>query len=159
MEEETIVDNDTTTVEEGIAQDTQETDAPALTVDDYNREKERADKLEEANRKLYARIKAKPEPKPLETAPSNDRLGDLELKLELKDRGIPLEAMPFIKKNGGIKGLEDPLVKTAVETYTNQLKAEQAVEGEGATKSELEKRFTLAEMEKMPLEELEKLVQ
>ena len=113
--------------------------------------------LEAKNKKLYARV-AKPAPLQTNATPPDDRLNDLELKLELKDRGIPLEAMPFIKKNGGLKGLEDPLVKTAVETYTTQLKAEQAVEGDSSPRSEIEKKYTLEQMKSMPIEELEKLL-
>lgn len=131
-------------------------DADTPTLEDYQRIKEEKEKLEATNKKLYARIKQSDTNKPLGQAvsPSDDRLDRLELKTE----GFSDEEIDFIKPYGGKKALDNPYIKTALETIREKRKAESAVVDVDTNKSDIEKKFTTEQLQNLPLDELEKLL-
>ena len=139
-------DNDTVELEND--------DTPTL--EDFQSLKEKAEKLEETNKKLYARLKTSPSNKPLgqAAAPSDERLERLELKTE----GFSDEEIDFIKPYGGKKALENPYVKSALETIREKRKAESAVVDVDTNKSDIEKKYTTEQLQNLPLDELEKLL-
>lgn len=131
-----------------------ETDGPTL--EDYQRLAEEKEKLEATNKKLYARIKSSTPNKPLgqAVAPSDERFERLELKTE----GFTDEEIEFIKPYGGKKALDNPYIKTALETMREKHKAENAVVDVDTNKSDIEKKFTEDQLRNLPLDELEKLL-
>lgn len=65
--------------------------------------------------------------------PKTESKGDELTRDEVKliQLGYDDEAIAFINKNGGLKALEDPFVKTALETRKAQKQAEQSVKLDG----------------------------
>ena len=126
------------------------------TLEDFLSLKEKAEKLEDTNKKLYARLKTSPTNKPLGQAvsPVEEKLERLELKTE----GFSDEEIEFIKPYGGKKALENPYIKTALETIREKRKAESAVVDVDTNKSDIEKKFTTEQLQNLPLDELEKLL-
>ena len=155
-EEKDIENNDSLNVEE------QEPETPELendgtpTLEDFMSLKEEAEKLKETNKKLYARLKTSPTNKPLgqAVAPSDERFERLELKTE----GFTDEEIEFIKPYGSKKALENPYIKTALETMREKRKAESAVVDVDTNKSDIEKKFTEDQLKNLPLDESEKLL-
>ena len=154
--EEVASKNDTTVNETDNSKQTAEQIDDVPTVDDYNRLKQEKEELENKNKQLYARVK-KSEPLKINNADSS-KVEDLELRIELRDRDIPLDAMPFVKANGGLKGLDNPYVKSAIEAIKTQKNAEKATEINSSQKSAIEKQYTHAELRAMKTEDLEKLL-
>ena len=113
-------------------------------------------KLEETNKKLYARLKSPSPNKPLgqAVAPSDERFERLELKTE----GFTDEEIEFIRPYGGKKALDNPYIKTAIDTMREKRKAESAVVDVDTNKSDIEKKFTEDQLRNLPLDELEKLL-
>lgn len=130
-------------------------DGPYL--EDYIELKEKADKLEETNKKLYARIKQSSTNKPLGQAVSPDVNEKLE-KLELRTKGYSDEEINFLKPYGGEKALENPYVKQALEIMREKAKAENAVVDVDGGRSDVEKKYTDEQLRNLPTEELEKLL-
>lgn len=116
--------------------------------------------LEETNRKLYARIKNKPQAgtnlKGQEN--SSPELSERFEKLELKTEGFSDQEIEFLKPYGGKKALENPYVKAALDAMREKARAEAAVVDVNSNKSDIEKKFTEDQLRTMPLEELEKLL-
>jgi hypothetical protein len=123
-------------------------------------------KEREAKRQILARAKAAEElvkksretSKPKETqAPVSTDYKDEVYDLRLD--GYSREEAQFIMKNGGRKALEDNnYVKVAIETLREQKKAEQAIPDIDSGKSDIERKYTPEQLEKMPMEELVKIL-
>ncbi len=127
-------------------------DKPSL--EDYIELKEKADKLEETNKKLYARLKNSSQSN--KTEPLKD--DSWKERIELKVEGYSDAEVDFILRNGGKKGLENDFVKKAIEVKREQLRAEQALVSEDTSKSDIEKKYTQDQLKNMSTEDLEKLI-
>ena len=149
--EETIVPEN----EAGQTPENQSEDIP--TVDDYNRLKQEKEELENKNKQLYARVK-KSEPLKTNAETNSATIEDVNLKLEMNSRGIPLELLSDVKKYGGVKALDDPFIKPSLDSKIQQMKAEKATEINSSQKSAIEKQYTPQELRAMPTAELEKLL-
>lgn len=124
------------------------------------------------NRKLYARIKKEKERRakagetaaPAKTAdPQTPPAGQGDDKawrerMELKTDGYSEKEVEFIQKNGGRAAIDDPFVKSAIESMRNQKKAEEAQVATDAPKSDIEKQYTDQQLREMKTEDLEKLL-
>lgn len=147
---------------ENFDSEIEETQPVQLTVDDYRKLEAEKLALEEKNRKLYARLKKEEssDKKPL-VETQKDSISNTEFtRLKLKvDSGITdPDALDFIMKNGGEKALENPYIKATIENMILQKNAEKAVISEESGKSEVEKKYTTAQLKDMPSEELEKIL-
>lgn len=89
--------------------------------------------------------------------PSENKL-TLEDRVELRLQGYSKEDIDFIERNGGMKALENNLVKSALKISMEQRKAEQAIPGEDSAKSDIEKQYTKEQLENMPFAELDKIL-
>jgi len=127
-----------------------------LTVDDYNRVLAEKEALERKNKQLYARINKTSPAKPLQTTANADTAW--RERLELKVEGYKDDEIDFIQKNGGRKALENPIVKTAIDSIRTQRTAENAVVDTDTTKSDVERKYTPDQLRDMPVSELEKLL-
>lgn len=135
-----------------------------LTVDDYNKLAAEKAELEKKNAQLYARLKKEEKESsekktPLVETPSSEFTQELA-KLKLKvDHGITdPEAIDFVMKNGGEESLKNPYIKTAVDTILQQKRAEQAIVQEDSSKSDVERKYSTAQLKAMPSDELEKIL-
>lgn len=131
-------------------------DGPSL--EDYIELKEKAEKLEETNKKLYARLKSSPSNKPLGQAVSPVGIDEKLEKLELRTKGYSDDEINFLKPYGGEKALENPYVKQALEIMREKSMAEKAVVDVEGGKSDIEKKYTDDQLKNLPLDELEKLL-
>jgi hypothetical protein len=86
--------------------------------------------------------------------PIKDELESLRLKVE----GFSDEEVAFLKPFGGKKAMENPIVKTAIETIRSQKKAEQAIPEDDSAKSDIERKYTMEQLRQMPASELEKIL-
>jgi hypothetical protein len=135
-------------------------------VDDAEALKAELAKKSDAIRQLTARAKAAEElvkksretSKTVETqAPVSTDYRDEVYDLRLD--GYSREEAQFIMKNGGRKALEENnYVKVAIETLREQKKAEQAIPDIDSGKSDIERKYTPEQLEKMPMEELVKIL-
>jgi len=116
-----------------------------------------------AETKLKARPKAAVEP----PAPGADPLkkpeqisdADWRERVELKTDGYLEEDVNFIMKNGGRSALSDPYVKGALEKRAEERKAEAgAIDHDDTAKSDIERRYSEAELRAMPVDKLEKIL-
>lgn len=125
-------------------------------------------KKQDAIRQLTARAKAaeelvkksretfKPEPVVEQVA---NREVQLDEVVELRLDGYSKDEVAFIMKNGGRKSLEDnSFVKVAIEKIREQKKAEQAIPDMDSNKSDIERKYTTEQLQKMPLKDLEKIL-
>jgi hypothetical protein len=112
----------------------------------------RAKAAEEAVKKSRETLKPKEPQAPVSTD-YRDEVYDLRLD------GYSREEAQFIMKNGGRKALEENnYVKVAIETLREQKKAEQAIPDTDTGKSDIERKYTPEQLEKMPMEELVKIL-
>lgn len=135
-----------------------ENQGTTLTVDDYNKLLKEKQDLEEANKKLYARVKKSSDNKPLVETHVNPELTTEITRLKLKvDHNITdPEAIDFVMRNGGEEALKNPYITQALDGMAKQKKAEQAVIDDEAGGSTTTKRQTLSQLKDMSVEELEK---
>ena len=128
------------------------------TLEDYQKVKEEKDALEAKNKQLYARIKT--QSKPLTNTESKLDYSELEKrlekKLELKSQGFTEEDITFINANGG--DVNNPYVKNALDATRVQREAEKATEITSSGQSDIEKKYTNAELRSMSPSELEKIL-
>jgi hypothetical protein len=128
------------------------------TLEDFLALKEEKQKLEETNKKLYARLKS---PQNLTKKPSNQMDEDISQKfekLELKTEGYNDDEIDFLSQYGGKKALENPIIKTALDTLREKAKAEKAVVDTSENTSTIEKKYTEAQLKSMSPTELEELI-
>jgi hypothetical protein len=115
----------------------------------------RAKAAEEAVRKSRETLKPTEPPKPV----NDDRIAQLDEITDLRLDGYTREEVAFIMKNGGRKSLEENnFVKVAIEKIREQKKAEQAIPDIDSGKSDIERKYTTEQLQKMPLKELEKIL-
>ena len=119
---------------------------------------EKVKKLEETNKKLYARIKQSSTNKPLGQAVSPSGVEEKLERLELRTKGYSDSEIDFLKPYGGEKALENPYVKQALEIMRDKAKAENAVVDTDGGKSDIEKKYTDEQLRNLPTDELEKLL-
>lgn len=79
-------------------------------------------------------------------------------RIELKADGYSDDEISFLKANGGRQALENPYVKTAIDTMRQQRIAEAQVIAAESSKSDIEKKYSQEELNTMPLEELERIL-
>jgi len=134
-------------------------------VDDAEALKAELAKKTEAVRQLTARAKAAEElvKKSRETSkPAEPQTVGTDYKDEVYDLrldGYSREEAQFIMKNGGRKALtENTYVKVAIDTLRELKKAEQAIPDTDTGKSDIERKYTPEQLEKMPMEELKKIL-
>ena len=126
------------------------------------------EELQEKNKKLYARLKRAEED--LKTKKETERSTQAEDKtqvnlpnaeverLTLKVDGYNDEEIGKIMELGGLKALQNPLVKKAVDVMREERRAENAqVTAEGAT-SDFTRKYSSADLRKMSASELEKIL-
>lgn len=128
------------------------------TLEDYQALQEEKKKLEETNKKLYARIKQSSTNKPLGQAVSPSGVEEKLERLELRTKGYSDSEIDFLKPYGGEKALENPYVKQALEIMRDKAKAENAVVDTDGGKSDIEKKYTDEQLRNLPTDELEKLL-
>lgn len=126
------------------------------------------EELQEKNKQLYARLKKAEED--LKTKKETERSTQAEDKtqvnlpnaeverLTLKVDGYNDEEIGKIMELGGLKALQNPLVKKAVDVMREERHAENAqVTAEGAT-SDFTRKYSSADLRKMSASELEKIL-
>lgn len=138
--------------------DTQGNDDNLPTLEDFQALAEEKKRLEETNKKLYARIKQASPNKPLGQAVSNNSMEEKLEKLELRTKGYSDDEISFLKPYGGEKALENPYVKQALEIMREKAQAERAVVDTDGGKSDIEKKYTDEQLRNLPIDELEKLL-
>ena len=91
--------------------------------------------------------------------PSDTNLSNKEVeRLTLKVDGYNDEEIGKIMELGGLKALQNPLVKNAVDVMREERRAENAqVTAEGAT-SDFTRKYSSADLRKMSASELEKIL-
>lgn len=128
--------------------------------------KERLAKAEEAKRQIHARaIRAEKALKEKDSAPQNTTSKEYSLNDEIVDLrldGYSKDEVAFIMKNGGRKELEDKnsYLSIAINTKKEQARAEAQANKivDNSTMSEVERKYTPAQLEAMTSEELEKIL-
>jgi hypothetical protein len=131
----------------------------------YNQVFARAKKAE-AEKKALAEKLASLEKKPTEkvelkeTKEEKPSYGSVSFEeaLELRLQGYDKDAVEFIMKNGGLKSLDNPYVKVAVQSIKEQKKAENAISTDDTSKSDIEKKYTNEQLKNMSTEELLKIL-
>lgn len=137
-----------------------------IVLDDVDVETLKAEiaKKDAALKQVLARAKAaeakakevKPIVKEKEDKPSYG--ANFDDALELRLSGYTKEAVDFILKNGGIKSLDNPYVKAAVQSIKEQETAERSIPTNDSGKSDIEKKYTNEQLQNMSAEELEKIL-
>lgn len=162
MTEETLELQDSPNLEdtfEVFADDDQETETSPESQPDFTALENRLSELEKQNKQLYERAK-KAEAVKKENLQVTDTTPNYEDRLERQDlriEGYTAEEADFIIANGGRKALDNSLVKSAIEANRAKRKTLEATPQSGG-KSPVYKRYTMSELENMPLEKLEALL-
>jgi len=128
--------------------------------------RERLAKAEEAKRQIHARaIRAEKALKEKDPAPQNITKTEYTMNDEIVDLrldGYTKDEVAFIMKNGGRKELEDKnsYLSIAINTKKEQARAEAQANKivDNSTLSEVERKYTPAQLEAMTSEELEKIL-
>lgn len=121
--------------------------------------KEKAAKQQILARAKAAEAKLKEPPKNIQpTNPSIDIEKIINEEVDLRLDGYTKEEVAFLKANGGRKALDNPFVKTAIQTIRSQKQAEAAAPETDGAKSEVERKYTNDQLKKMSSEELSKIL-
>ena len=113
----------------------------------------RARAAEELVKKSRETSKTVEAPKPSEDRDYRDEVYDLRLD------GYSRDEAQFIMKNGGRKSLEEnTFVKVAIEKIREQKNAEKAIPDVDSGKSDIERKYTTEQLQKMPLDKLKELL-
>lgn len=124
--------------------------------------------LQEQNKQLYARMKkAEEEAKALKESSRSSQAGETTQaqiptaeveRLTLKVDGYNDEEVTKIMELGGLKALQNPLVKKAVDVMRQERQAESAqVDTDGAM-ADFSRKYSEADLRKMSASELEKIL-
>lgn len=155
--EENELENANSEISEEITPESEVVD-DTPTLEDYQKVKEEKEALEAKNKQLYARIKT--QSKPLTNQESKTDYTEiekrLEKKLELKSQGFTEEDINFINANGG--DVKNPYVKNALDAIRVQREAEKATEIISSGQSDIEKKYSNAELRSMSAEDLAKIL-
>jgi len=141
-------------------QDSQNTVDEEATSDETSEESTSED-MTEKNRKLYARLKkTEEELKALKEKPAEPQSTPDEhiQRLELKVDGYAEEEIKEIMKLGGKKVLENPIVKKAIDDLKAQRIAENAQVDTDSATSDISRKYSTADLEKMSTADLEKIL-
>ena len=141
-------------------QDTEKQDSQN-TVDEEATSDETSEDMTEKNRKLYARLKkTEEELKALKEKPAEPQSTPDEhiQRLELKVDGYAEEEIKEIMKLGGKKVLENPIVKKAIDDLKAQRIAENAQVDTDSATSDISRKYSTADLEKMSTADLEKIL-
>lgn len=79
-------------------------------------------------------------------------------RLTLKVDGYNDEEIAEVMKLGGLKALNNPLVKKAIESMREDRQAENAQVTDGGAKSDFSRKYSPQDLRKMSSEELEKIL-
>lgn len=79
-------------------------------------------------------------------------------RLTLKVDGYNDEEIAEVMKLGGLKALDNPLVKKAIESMREDRQAENAQVTDGGAKSDFSRKYSPQDLRKMSSEELEKIL-
>lgn len=128
-------------------------------VENLKQQLEEKDKIIRQQNARLKQAKEKPQQSQIITKPS-DILEDERLELRLQ--GYSKDDVNFIMNNGGPKVLEDAtsLVAIALNTKKEQKRAEEMASQteQSSTLSEIERKYTVEQMQNMSVEELGKLL-
>jgi len=108
-------------------------------------------------KRLETDLKQTKNAKPLEVQTPQVDESRLE-RLELRTEGYTPEEVDHIMGFGGRKALENPIVKAGIEKLRFDNKLANAADVDSSTKSEIERKYTEAELMAMPTEELKKIL-
>lgn len=161
MEDETIENIDSKNDAEINNDNVELENDDAPTIEDFMSLKEKAEKLEATNKKLYSRLKSSENKTPLKNKPQIESEVDYDKKierLELKTEGYNEEEIEFLTQYGGKKALENSVVKTALEVLREKQKSEKAAVDSDNSGSDLEKKYTTEQLRNMKTDELEALI-
>lgn len=124
------------------------------------------EELQEKNRQLYARLKKAEEAAKnkteeratqTETVQATSSNVDVE-RLTLKVDGYNDEEVAEIMKLGGLKALDNPLVKKAVQAMREERQAENAQVTDSGATSAFSRKYSQQDLRKMSSAELEKIL-
>lgn len=94
-----------------------------------------------------------------QTEPSSTNLSSKEVeRLTLKVDGYNDEEISEVMKLGGLKALQNPIVKKAIEAMREERQAENAQVTDGGAASEFSRKYSPQDLRKMSTEELEKIL-
>jgi hypothetical protein len=147
-DEETVQETETETTDSEV--DIEDLKAKAAKAEEY---KKYADRVAAENKELKKASKA--EVTINQQSPPVTR-EDYE-RLDLKTEGYKSEEVDFLMQNGGRKALDNPIVMAGIDAMRKKQKSQEATPS-GTAKSAVYQKFTEADLKKMPLEELEKIV-
>lgn len=129
--------------------------------DQYNQVFARAKRAEEEKKALKAQLEEAKKASIKTEVVKEDKPSygaNFEEALELRFQGYSKEAVDFILKNGGLKSLDNPYVKAAVQSIKEQEKAEKSIPTNDSGKSDIEKKYTHEQLMNMSAAELEKIL-
>lgn len=147
-QEEVVVNTQEEITTEEATEESQEEDVLTLTGDDKAEYEKYKAKKEQ--RKQFAE-KAESNPKKFEVTPNK-----LE-RIELRQDGYSKEEVDAIMELGGIKMINNPVVKSAIEQMRAKEKSENASQSL-SSKSPVYKKYTQEDMSKMTSKELEAIL-
>jgi len=124
------------------------------------------EELQEKNKQLYARLKkAEEEAKVAKEAMRTQSAGESQAlptadveRLTLKVDGYNDDEIAKIMELGGLKALQNPLVKKAVDVMREERIAEAAQVDTDGAHSEFTRKYSEADLRKMSASELEKIL-
>lgn len=128
---------------------------------DLQAERERSARLEDQNKKLYARAKsAETKEKNLnressDYSPEPSQDNEWKERIELRVDGYSDKEVDFIIRNGGKAALNDGMVKTAIKVAREEARSKEATPG-SSNRSFVHKKYTLADFSNMSASEMEK---
>ncbi len=139
-----------TAVDQDVELDIEELKARAAKADEF---KGFADRVAKENKELKKKLDPPKSLQTNESSPTDERFERLELKTE----GYKSDEVDFLMQNGGRKALENPIVMAGIEGIRAKAKSQDATPS-GTGKSTVYKKYTEADLKRMPAEELEKIV-
>lgn len=116
--------------------------------------------LQRKNTKLAKALNEEEETphEPIKNPADNNQSSELEY-LRIRDKGYSPEQAEWLIKNGGIAKIDDPVIKSALESYGKQAEAEGATDFAVSTKAgDGVKGYTKEDLQSMSSAELEKIL-
>lgn len=139
------------TLENDVNQSVEETEQSEETTTDWEAEAKKWKAI--ADRKAKKAEQASETPEATATMPN----AEVE-RLTLKVDGYNDEEISKVMELGGLKALQNPLVKKAVEVMREERQAENAQVTGGSTTSDFSRKYSQSDLRKMSSEELEKIL-
>jgi len=158
MAEETIDDNQESTpdevADETVTEESSNDDVEAIKAENEKlkvERKQQQDRAVKAEKQLKA-VKEKPQTE--NNSPISDEKYE---RLELQVKGYSDDEVESIMDLGGMKTLDNPLMKEAIALQRRKAKSESATPS-GTAKSPVYQKFSERDLKNMPLAELEKII-